>query len=144
MDSIKYRKVSLCRLNGISCFGCCGHHFKSINEIKETIHKNNISFKHKKTLKEFMNKNKDLNDSGVCKSLVTLRDNSIGCPGHPKQCRKELRDCNILYECKVSFFFNNEWDKIKQKKFLDIISKMDSFEYSLFMSDEKKVMDLMI
>ncbi len=133
---MRYTKVNLCRIEGKSCFGCCGHHFGTRNEILESIRKNDISFAHKKTLRDFMKEN-SLRDSGVCRCIVTLKDGTLGCPGHPKQCRRELRACNILYECKTSFLFRTEWSDEEKKRFLSRIKDMDGIGYSLLMSEDK-------
>lgn len=134
---MRYTKVNLCRMEGKSCFGCCGHRFLDRKELMESIKKNDLEFKNKKTLTAFMQRDKTLRDSGVCRNLVTLKDGSLGCPGHPKQCRRELRTCNILYECKASFLYNNDWSEEKKQRFLKHIKDMDSIAYSLFMADEK-------
>ena len=133
-----YTHVSLCRINGLSCFGCCGHKFAAKEEIVESLRKNNIEYKHKKSLTQFMQDN-SLRETGVCRKVVTLKDGTLGCPGHPKQARKELRKCDILYECKINFLFNNEWNKEQQQRFLEYIKTMDDIEYSLFMSDERNI-----
>ncbi len=138
---MEYTQVSLCRINGKSCFGCCGHHFGTKEELNESIKKNNLEYKHKKSLKSFMQDGK-LRQSGLCRNLITLKDGTIGCPGHPKQAKKELRTCDILYECKTSFLFNTEWNNEKKQKFLDYIKNMDDIEYSLFMSDNNNLSKL--
>ncbi|PLW80496.1 hypothetical protein C0585_02260 [Candidatus Woesearchaeota archaeon] len=133
-----YVKVCLCQNKEIelSCFGCCGNNFKSNEEIKKDLEKNTNEFALSKSLIEFMNRGKELHESGVCKHLIINEEdhNKIICPGHPKQNEgKEYRlgECNILHECRTSFEFK-EWPKQKQARFIKFIKEknMDSIEFS--------------
>lgn len=139
---MKYTEVDLCRINGLSCFGCCGHHFKSKDEIIDALRKNEIEYAFKKTLTSFMKRDSNLRDCGVCRNIVTLKDGTLGCPGHPKQCKKELRTCDIMFECKASFYFKNEWTNNEKEKFFEHIKDMDNIDYSIFMSDDNKVLEI--
>lgn len=140
---MEYVNVTLCRVGKISCFGCCGHNFGSNQEIILAIKKNGFDFEDKVSLLDFMNRDNTLRDCGVCKNLIRLSDGTIGCPGHPKQTPDgvELRKCDILFECKKSYLFRNEWDENKRHKFLNYIQSLDSVNYSIFMSKNEDWFD---
>lgn len=121
---------------GITCFGCCGHHFKQ-EHIEQDFKNNELQFLQtmkKYGLKNLNNQNeslakehffeelkkdsKNLRDSGICRLLINLEilndtksdKQRIGCPLHESQNQgKDYRKghCDLDYECKTFFYYKN-------------------------------------
>ena len=140
MVTMEYTNVSLCRFGSLSCFGCCGHDFGKKEEILLAIKKNNFDFEDKTSLSEFMKREDSLRECGLCRNVVNLPDGTLGCPGHPKQTSdgSEIRTCDILFECKKAFLYRTTWTAAEKKEFHEKIKDMDSVDYSMFMSDDKR------
>lgn len=131
----------LCQLNG-GCLGCCGHSFPPKEEIKEAIEKNTQEFqqlnpKAEPELIKFRDRTfpSDLRNN-VCRNLIE-KNNQLFCPLHPEQNQgKDLRKnhCDINHLCQTAQEFNN-WNKEKQKKFLEFIKNknLDNIDYSIRM-----------
>jgi len=143
----------LCQLKdlNLSCFGCCGNSYSNKKKLMKDIQKNTIEFNNKKTLSKFMTRKNELKSSGICANLV-IKDNKFFCPGHPelhsgRDYRNLDPDCEKDFLCKTFGLFQ-EWDKEKQKKFIEFLKpkKLDSYDYSIKMDNnsllkefEKKV-----
>ncbi len=132
--------INLCQLEHLSCFGCCGHDWKSKKEVLEQIMRNTKRWeeaREKGAVDRFIKESEDhLSRSGGCKSLV-FKDGRIVCALHPLQNKgKDLRDknCNKNYLCETFKRFKT-WNRTKQKKFVDFImgKDMDNYEYSIGM-----------
>ncbi len=146
--------ISLCQSMsglGMSCFGCCGHHFKK-EQIIEGIRTNTSQFlelleKHglnkkeafadqknrKLFFEELKNKAVTLRECGVCRLLIPLNnlpnqdknDKSIGCPLHHS--RNEGTDyrenyCDLNHECKTFYYYQN-WSRNEKDEFLKFLKK---------------------
>ncbi|MBW3013114.1 hypothetical protein KY340_02815 [Candidatus Woesearchaeota archaeon] len=143
-----YKKTSLCQLDDLSCFGCCGYDYSTPREVREGIEKNTLEYQNCKTHKEFANRPRagQRRWCGVCRNVVFIRDKKgilrAGCPLHPKLNRgKEMRkkqDCLINYLCKTAVSFDG-WNKKKQERFLKFLrtKKLDIINYSLGMDSDK-------
>lgn len=127
----------------MSCYGCCGHDFKSQEDVEIAIHKNTLEHKSFDDILDFKARVKkgELRDAGVCRNLVNMKDsngqNRVLCPLHPlvnnvKDYR--LGHCDTTYECQALFEFNN-WSSDVQKKFLKYLLDMelDNYVYSIGM-----------
>ena len=132
---------NLCQLEGMSCFGCCGNSYKSVEEIKKDIQQNTLEFSKCISLEDFRDRSGkwDLCKSGVCKNVVE-KDSKIFCPLHPKFCGTELRKdhCEEDYLCKTFKSFL-EWDEKKKKAFIAFVKSknLDSYRYSILMDSNK-------
>jgi len=134
--------INLCQLKELSCFGCCGHDYKSIEEIKKDIKKNTRDFEEIEDLNKFRDRaNKwDLRKSGVCKNIIEKKG-EIFCPLHPSRNNGfEYREdhCEIDYLCNTFKLFL-DWNKKKQDKFLRFIKekKLNNYTYSILMDSDK-------
>ncbi len=141
-------KPNLCQLKHLSCFGCCGHDWKTKTQILEQIKKNTLNWKNNNINKFAKDSEKHLSRSGICKSLI-LKNNKIVCALHPLQNNDEdFRDknCNKNYFCKTYKEFL-KWNKSTQKKFISFLLKknISHYEYSigldsnLFLEEFKKL-----
>lgn len=160
---MKYEKTDLCQLGWLSCMGCCisnirtkgsdscGNNFKSKLDIAKGIQKNTLEFHYHtqkgKPLVDFMNRSKDLRESGICRNLVydTEKD-KVFCPLHPEEnrgvdLRKEHHHCDILHLCKTAFLFNH-WDVPTKTKFVKFLKEkqkageLDWHSYSVAMQND--------
>jgi len=134
-----YTESKLCQIDSLSCIGCCGHHFKSKEELELAIKKNTEEFGHFADKVEFMNRSAKLRDCGICRNIIYLENGRIGCPLHPKENEVDFREGHCVTEhlCKAAFEFNL-WDKQKQKSFLGFIKKknLDWYDYSIKMDND--------
>lgn len=147
---MRYVKSSLCQVAGLSCMGCCGHGFKGKKEVAEGIEKNTLEYMDHQDrgvgLREWMNRSKELRNSGVCRNLVyDVEKDRILCPLHPEvnngeDFRVDHHYCDILHVCKTAFFFELWDDKMKNDFIRFIRSKrkkgMSWYEYSMGMNDD--------
>jgi len=141
MDKMKYVKSDLCQLGWISCMGCCGKDFKDKHSVAKGIEKNTIEYsRNKENLYFFMNRSKDLRESGICTNLVyDVHRDMIFCPLHPEQNQgKDLRldhhSCDIMHVCRTAFLFDN-WDKEMKNdfiKFLKVKKKKGQLDWYAF------------
>lgn len=131
---------NLCQLKHLSCFGCCGHDWKSKKAILRQIMKNTNSLK-ELTLEKFIKESQvQLSESGGCKSLIFKKE-KIVCALHPLQNKgKDFRDKN----CKKEYFCETfkkfiKWTETKQEKFIRFLlkKKIDNYEYSIGMDSGK-------
>lgn len=125
---------------GLSCFGCCGNNYANKKKLMADIKKNTLEFENRKTMTGFMTRTKDLRPSGICASLIHKND-KFYCPGHisihgKRDYRNLDSDCDKDFVCRTFGLFQ-EWDKDKQKRFIDFIKskKVDSFTYSIKMDN---------
>ena len=142
-EDVNLEKVSLCQLPGLSCFGCCGHHYTTENQIKEQIRKNTIK-SNNSTDEEFVEyvKGKYLSAAGICRGVVR-KNNKTFCPLHPalhkgRDLRIQTESCETDYMCKTHKQFDG-WDAQKKKRFLEFImsKNLDWFAYSMGMDSGK-------
>ncbi len=129
-------KTNLCQFKHLSCFGCCGHDWKTKDQILEQIKKNTINWKNHSLNKFYKESEKHLSRCGGCKSLI-LKNNKIVCALHPFQNKgDDFRDknCNKNYFCQTFKEFLN-WDKKTQNSFLKFLKnkKISHHEYSMGM-----------
>ena len=147
---MRYAKSNLCQLGWISCMGCCGKEIKDKLSVAKGIEKNTLEFdshnrqgRHKR---EFMNRSKDLRESGICKNLVYDTDKDrIYCPLHPElndgiDHRIDHNHCDIMHVCKAAYFFDL-WEKQMKEDFVKFIRHkkkegMSWYEYSKGMADD--------
>ncbi|MBW2998869.1 hypothetical protein KY321_04990 [Candidatus Woesearchaeota archaeon] len=135
-------KVNLCQIEDLKlhCMGCCGHDFKSREEVEAAIKKNTESFHRAKDKKKWALRSPGyVRPCGICYSII-LDGYKAYCPLHPsKNQGKDLRDsdCDLNYLCKTFKLFNT-WDEKKQQKFLDFLKskKLDWYEYSTGMDQD--------
>lgn len=148
---MRYVKSSLCQLGWLSCMGCCGHGFKGKRPVAEGIEKNTLEFREHaqkgRSLKEFMNRSKDLRQCGVCRNLVyDVEKDVVLCPVHPDMnsgvdLRIDHHYCDVLHVCKAAFFFDL-WDDERKRDFLKFLKKkkkqgeLDWYTYSMGMNDD--------
>lgn len=150
---MKYTPTSLCHIDGLSCFGCCGHDFTSRKEVAQGILLNTLTYikhtKEKLPVKNFRERSQHLRFSGICYNLVYLdfeknrKNKIIGCPLHPTRNKgKDLREnyCEIDHLCKSAFIFNNYSSK-KKKEFINFLKnkKLDWYTYSLMMDNNELI-----
>ncbi len=131
--------------------GCCGHKFKSKLHVAKGIEKNtkelHTHVQRGKSLKEFMNRTKDVRESGICANMVyDVRKNMIYCPVHPEvnqgvDLRIDHHYCDILHVCKTAYFYDL-WDDERKKAFQKFLKKkrrageIDWYDYSMKMADD--------
>lgn len=132
--------INLCQLEGLSCYGCCGHTWGSHQSINAQLRENTRIFGIL-TRSEFRSRSETvLSQCGACKALV-IKDNAIVCGLHPlqndgvdwrdKNCEKEfLCDTFKKFLC---------WPKERQEMFLDFIvcKKLSHHSYSMGMDSGK-------
>lgn len=132
---------NLCQLDKLSCFGCCGHSFTTIKQLKVDIKKNTKEFDESSSLESFRDRahNWDLNPSGVCRNVVE-KNGRVYCPLHPEINKKDLREGHCMPEflCQTFKMFMN-WSEEKQDKFVEFINtkNLDNYEYSIMMDSGK-------
>ena len=119
--------------------------------IAKAITKNTLEFhRHKKTdkhIKTWMNREKDLHPTGICRNLIyEKKSDSIHCPLHPEKNkgtdhRTDHHTCDILHVCKAAFFYEL-WAPDMKKSFLKFIKnksksgELDWHSYSVKMADD--------
>ncbi|MBW2999508.1 hypothetical protein KY339_02445 [Candidatus Woesearchaeota archaeon] len=133
-----YTKSNICQIDEaqLSCMGCCGHNFKSKNELMEDLKKNTVEYTNCRDLGEFIDRPRDLRLSGVCRNLILVK-NRILCPLHPAvNGGIEYREgvCDVWFVCKTAFVFDT-WPRKKQMEFVEFLKKknLDWYDYSLGM-----------
>ena len=154
-----YLANSLCKFNGVSCIGCCGHTFKSKKEIERDLKKNTNDFRKFRKLEKFRDRvpRHRLRASGICYNLILkpkkseaflgpknpkdfLGNSNIICPLHPAVCGRELRKdhCDKDFLCKSAKKFHG-WSDEKRKKFLKFLKdkNLDWYDYSIGMEDNR-------
>lgn len=130
--------------------GCCGHNFKDKKSVAEGINKNTIEYVDHQSrcisLKDWMNRNKDVRVSGICRNLIYDPDkDKIFCPVHPEEnngddLRLDHNYCDTLHVCKTAFFYDL-WDDKRKNQFIQFIRKkkkdgMCWYEYSIGMAND--------
>lgn len=132
-------KVNLCQIEemNLSCMGCCGHDFKTREELEEALRKNTLTYKEAKDKKEWGRRSPNfVRPCGLCYNIIKV-DNKVFCPLHPsRNDGEELRDadCEFDYMCETFKKFKL-WDEDKQKAFIEFLKpkKLDWYEYSMGM-----------
>jgi len=132
---------------GMSCFGCCGHSYTSEEEVMKDIELDTKEFP--SLISEYENINqkfKCLRKSGICRAVVHLGNNQVGCGLHPIQNKgSDLRDetCDKKHKC-LTIKKYEKWDEQKRKNFIDFIKEkiakgMTVFQFSKSMDDNSLV-----
>jgi hypothetical protein len=120
----------------LSCFGCCGYDWATIEPVKKQIVMNTFYYTKLYSSKEaFADSTIGITDVGVCKGVVNLEDGSVGCPLHPKQNDgKDLRtgDCLRNYECNALRHYK-KWPRDRRLQFLEHVARgnFDTYSYSM-------------
>ena len=129
-----YNLCQLTQLN-LSCFGCCGHTFKSKKKIEQDLKKNTLEYEYTKDNITFRERAKqsDLRSSGICKNLILI-DNIVVCPLHPElndMMDLRIAHCDTDHICRTIREFN-KWGRKKQQKFIDFLKskRLDIYSYS--------------
>ena len=135
------KPVNLCQ-HILPCFGCCGHSYTNRADVTEAIRKNTLELKRYKNPKDFMNRSNNLRACGLCRNVVFLSVDWVGCPLHPDILGKDIRvgHCDTKYRCKTKKLFSR-WKQKKKEKFLDFLSQlkeegMDWYDYSIGMDND--------
>lgn len=135
-----YEVSNVCQIDNLTCFGCCGHHYTTEEDIREAIHKNTKEFEEwKGTITEFVTRSKFIRNCGVCFGVIE-QDGKVFCPAHPNLNNGiDLRanECDTSYLCKAAFAFKN-WDKETQNKFKTFIKSknLDWYSFSIGMDND--------
>ena len=132
---------NLCQLIelDLSCFGCCGNHFEDKSDLKRDIRLNTKRYQEKKNELGYLKHiSKDLRSSGICKLVIYIDGENVGCPLHPQlNSGLDLRagHCDIEYNCTTKSEFES-WDKKTRMEFIDYIiqKNLDKVEYSIKMA----------
>jgi hypothetical protein len=147
---MRYIKSGLCQLGWISCIGCCGKGMKDKHSVAKGIEKNTLEHssykKHGRHIREFMNRSKELRESGICRNLVyDVEKDRIYCPLHPElnngeDHRIDHKHCDIMHLCKAAYFFSL-WEKQMKEDFINFLKQkrkqgMTWYEYSKGMADD--------
>jgi hypothetical protein len=127
---------------GLSCFGCCGHHFKGKAAMHRFFAKNqetmNKFLAEGKSYEDFMNREQLLDPCGGCYSLIH-EDGMYKCGVHPLRIGREIRIgyCDHDYLCHTAGLVNRMTDEEK-KLFYDFLKEQqfDAFTYSIINSQE--------
>jgi len=145
---MKHIPASLCQLDFLSCFGCCGNGMADKREIAKAITQNTLEFHRSDVhVKVWGNRSKDLHPAGICRNLIYDKSSdSIYCPLHPEKnngvdYRVDHHTCDILHVCKTAFFFDLWADDMKDSFLLFLKKKQDDgeldwYSYSKRMADD--------
>ncbi len=132
---------------GLSCFGCCGHHFKDkatmqkfFDENKELLAK---YLEEGKSYEDFMNRERLLDPCGGCYSLMREEDEAgreqYYCGVHPFRIGREIRVgyCDHDYLCKTAAHVQ-KMTAAEKHLFYQFLKeqKFDSFQYSMINANE--------
>ncbi len=138
---------------GLSCFGCCGHHFADKESMHQFFDENKETFEHfKKTgrsAKEFMNREQLLDPCGGCYSLMREQDSQgrdqYYCGVHPFRIGEEVREkyCDHDYLCKTAAHVQ-KMTLSEKKLFYEFLAeqKFDSYEYSIINEQETVLLEM--
>jgi hypothetical protein len=149
-----FSKICFIPALGLSCFGCCGHHFKD----KATMHRffDNNGRKLKeylakgKTHKDFMWREYLVSPCGGCYSLVREKDeqgrDQYICGVHPlKIGGEDIRPgyCEHDYLCATAAHVNKmtEAEKALFYQFLQVMN-FNSYDYSMINSRESLLLEM--
>lgn len=144
----QFSKICYIPSLGLSCFGCCGHHFQN-KEVMEKFFDNNSATLKKylgegKTYTDFMNREYLVDSCGGCYSLIREKDekgkDQYACAVHPLRIGgKDIRVgyCEHDYLCKTAAHVNKMTHEEKDL-FYEFLKaqKFDSFTYSIINADE--------
>ena len=148
-----FSKICFIPSLGLSCFGCCGHHFKDKKTMHAFFDKNKKELRRYlmagKSHKEFMEREHFVDECGGCYSLIREKINgkyAYVCAVHPERIgRPDIRPgyCEHDYLCKTAAFVNtmNLEDRKQFYKFLKE-KKFDSFTYSIINSQENILLEM--
>ena len=129
--------VNLCQL-GTGCFGCCGRDYTCKEDILNHIKKNMLEHANSSDPVKFMDRQKGLHSSGVCRN-IGFKDDKLVCLVHPKVIGREIRKkhCDHDYLCKTMKVFL-KWDKEQQDRFIAFIEEkhFEWYEYSIKIDDD--------
>lgn len=147
-ETKSFSKICFIPSLGLSCFGCCGHHFGSKDAIHKFMAKNkrtlNRFLSSDKTHKEFMEREKLLDACGGCHSLIREKQpeghTAYVCAVHPLRIGGEdvrVGYCDHDYLCKTAGHVNKMTDEEKTL-FYDFLAEQqfDSYTYSIINSQE--------
>jgi len=139
------QEINLCQLEdlNLSCFGCCGHSYTSKEDVLEAIDKNTLEYSGYDNQKRFMERSNSLRACGICRNVVYLDKNKVGCPLHPKLNKKDIRvgHCDTKYKCKTKKLFDT-WNQNKKVKFVLFLTKLKKdglswYDYSIRMDNDE-------
>lgn len=121
---------------GLSCVGCCGH-FTTRKSVEAGIRRSTRRLQLVDSMDEFAFTGPDFTSGGTCSKLIE-ENGKVLCAVHPKRIgepdlRKKI--CDYHYLCKTAYFFQEEWDKATQQKFVDFVKakQLDWYDYSIQM-----------
>lgn len=136
----------------LSCFGCCGHHFKDKKAMHAFMDENKKILKRYKdsgkTHREFMEREHLLHACGGCYSLIREKQpeghTAYVCAVHPFRIGGvdiRIDYCDYGYLCKTAAFVNtlDEQERALFYRFLKE-QEFESFEYSLINSEEDSLL----
>ncbi len=133
---------NLCQLTELklSCFGCCGHSYKSKEKIMRDLEKNSLEYEFCKDNREFRDRAKrnDLRPSGICRNIIIAGD-SVICPLHPElndMLDLRITHCNTMHLCRTRREFES-WDEDKRNAYLRFLKgkNLDMIDYSIKTDD---------
>ena len=147
---------------GLSCFGCCGHHFKDKETLNAFFDRNNRTLKkylgNGKSYRDFMWREYLVSSTGGCYSLIREKDvqgrDQYLCAVHPLRIGQtpgmtdgDLREsyCDRNYLCATAAHVNKITDDEKKLfyQFLkeEIADGLNSFTYSIINSQETVLLE---
>ncbi len=155
-----FSKICFIPSLSLSCFGCCGHHWKDKRTLHAFFDRNQkILDKYRsqgRSYQEFMNREQLVSSCGGCYSLVRDKDDNgkdrYVCGVHPLRIGeqpgpngKDIRVgyCEHDYLCKSAAHVNKMTDE--EKRFFYQFLKeqeFDAFEYSLINAQETVLLEL--
>ncbi len=133
---------NLCQLTelNLSCFGCCGHTYKSKDMIRADLEKNSIEYEYAEDNKAFRDRAKrnDLRPSGICRNLILAGD-AVICPLHPELNNMidiRIAHCSTEHLCRTRREFET-WDEETRERYLSFLKKkrLDIYSYSIRTDD---------
>lgn len=138
---------------GLSCFGCCGHHFKDKQEMHAFFDENKRTLVHYKkqgkSEKEFMEREKLLGTCGGCHSLIREKDtqgrDQYACAVHPLRIGGEdirVKYCDHDYLCKTAAHVQKMTAEEKSL-FYEFLKEQNynSYEYSMINAQETVLLE---
>jgi hypothetical protein len=153
-ESKRFSKICYIPSLGLSCFGCCGHHFQDKATMHKFFDKNQKQLdkylKKGQTHKDFMWREYLIDPCGGCYSLVREKDSEgrdqYVCAVHPLRIGGEdirIGYCEHDYLCKTAAHVNRFTEEEK-KVFYEFLSAMrfNSFDYSMINSKETMLLEM--
>jgi hypothetical protein len=139
---------------GLSCFGCCGHHFKDKKTMHQFFANNKRTLeaykKAGKSYKEFMDREKKIASCGGCYNLIKEKDDrgreQYLCAVHPLRIGGDdirVGHCDHDYLCKTAAHVN-KMTADEKKLFYEFLKEQqfDSYTFSMINSKETELLRL--